>query len=118
MGTMEQMVTGKHVKGMSSLQPTDTQLLLLVSHDTNILYLQRLLDLNWIPMGFSNRIATTGGSLSFELWQDDAGEYYVKLHYDAARPDQQRHAEVLTLENPPAVSDVSSLSLFVSLSVS
>lgn len=104
---MEQYITGKHIKGMSSLQPPDTQLLLLVSHDTNILYLQRLLDLNWIPMGYSNRIATTGGTLSFELWQDDSGEYYVKVHYDAARPDQQRDAEELSLDNPPAVSDVS-----------
>jgi hypothetical protein len=105
---MEQFVTGKKIKGMSSLQSTDTQLLLLVSHDTNILYLQRLLDLNWIPMGFSNRIATTGGALSFELWQDDDEEYYVKVHYDAARPDQQRYAEVLSLDNPPAVADVCS----------
>jgi hypothetical protein len=108
LGTMEQFITGKSVKGMSSLQPTDTQLLLLVSHDTNILYLQRLLDLNWIPMGYSNRIATTGGTLSFELWQDedDEKEFYVKVHYDAARPDQQRAAEVLSLDNPPAVADV------------
>jgi hypothetical protein len=55
--------------------------LLLVSHDTNILYLQRLLDLNWIPNGFTNNIATTGGSLSFELWRskDADKEMFVKV---------------------------------------
>ena len=59
-------------------EPTN-QLLLLVSHDTNILYLQRLLDLNWIPDGFTNNIATTGGSLSFELWMSSDEEFFVKV---------------------------------------
>ena len=36
-------------------QKPDTKLVLLVSHDTNILYLQRLLDLNWIPRGKKGR---------------------------------------------------------------
>ena len=62
-------------------------------------------------MGFSNRIATTGGSLSFELWQDESNQYYVKLHYDAAKPNQQRYAEVLSLDHPPSVSEVLYLSL-------
>jgi hypothetical protein len=62
-------------------QDPDTQFLLLASHDTNILYLQRLLNLNWIPYGYTNRVASTGGSLSFELYRSNTdGELYVKVH--------------------------------------
>jgi hypothetical protein len=60
----------------------NNQLLLLFSHDTNILYLQRLLNLNWVPLGFGNNIATTGGTLNFELYQNNEnGEinYFVKV---------------------------------------
>lgn len=75
---MEQYITGKSIEGM--YQSPDTQFLLLASHDTNILYLQRLLDLNWIPYGFTNRVASTGGSLSFELYKSTTdGELYVKV---------------------------------------
>lgn len=66
------------------VQDPSNQLLLLVSHDTNILYLQRLLDLSWIPNGFTNNIATTGGSLSFELWKStdgDVEELFVKVKF-------------------------------------
>lgn len=103
--SLEQMASGKAVDGV--VQDPSNQLLLLVSHDTNILYLQRLLDLNWIPDGFTNNIATTGGSLSFELWKSkESGELFVKVHYDAASPDQQRNAEYLSLENPPSVAEL------------
>eukprot|EP00602_Paraphysomonas_sp_CaronLab_P012895 CAMPEP_0185038310 /NCGR_PEP_ID=MMETSP1103-20130426/33824_1 /TAXON_ID=36769 /ORGANISM="Paraphysomonas bandaiensis, Strain Caron Lab Isolate" /LENGTH=399 /DNA_ID=CAMNT_0027576683 /DNA_START=325 /DNA_END=1524 /DNA_ORIENTATION=+ len=103
--SMEQYISGSPVSGV--VQDIGTQLLLLVSHDMNILYLQRLLDLNWIPLGNSNRVATTGGTLSFELWKSKSDStYYVKLHYDAAGPDQQRNAEVLSLDNPPAIAEL------------
>ena len=103
--SMNQFVTGKAVKGVH--QDPSTKLLLLVSHDTNILYLQRLLGLNWIPLGFSNQVATTGGTLSFELWKESSdGSMYVKIHYDAASPQQQRNAEALSVNNPPSVADV------------
>jgi hypothetical protein len=75
---MEQRVTGKAQTGIS--QPVDTDLLLLVSHDTNILYLRELLDINWTPYGYTTGVASTGGSLQFELWRSkDNGEYFVKV---------------------------------------
>jgi hypothetical protein len=75
---MEQRVTGKAQAGIS--QPVDTELLLLVSHDTNILYLRELLDINWTPYGYTSGVASTGGSLQFELWRSkENGEYFVKV---------------------------------------
>jgi hypothetical protein len=32
-----------------------------------------------------------------------------QLHYDTASPDQQRNADVLSLENPPSVAEVNRL---------
>jgi len=76
--SMEQAVTGKPLAGMS--QPVDTELLLLLSHDTNILYLRELLDINWTPYGYTSGVASTAGSLQFELWKkSDTGDYYVKV---------------------------------------
>lgn len=58
----------------------DTQLLLLVSHDMNILYLRQLLGINWVPFGYSDGIATTAGALVFDVWQaTDDKSYYVKV---------------------------------------
>jgi hypothetical protein len=75
----------------------------------NILYLRELLDINWTPLGYSSGVATTGGTLSFDLYKaDNDGSYYVTLHYDAATPDQQRQARVLTLNDPPSTAEVSS----------
>eukprot|EP00009_Paramoeba_aestuarina_P005397 CAMPEP_0201509532 /NCGR_PEP_ID=MMETSP0161_2-20130828/2558_1 /ASSEMBLY_ACC=CAM_ASM_000251 /TAXON_ID=180227 /ORGANISM="Neoparamoeba aestuarina, Strain SoJaBio B1-5/56/2" /LENGTH=532 /DNA_ID=CAMNT_0047904509 /DNA_START=74 /DNA_END=1672 /DNA_ORIENTATION=- len=102
--SLESHMTGQSIDGL--YQKPDTKFLLLVSHDTNILYLQRLLDLNWIPRGFANRVATTGGTISFELYTNKSGHYFVKIHYDAASPEQQRNAEKLTLEAPPSVADL------------
>lgn len=103
--SIEQYVSGNSLGGVE--QPVDTQLLLLVSHDMNILYLRELLDINWVPFGYSDGIATTAGALIFDLWQSASdNSFYVKVHYDAASPNQQRDAEVLSVENPPSVSDL------------
>ncbi len=105
--SLYQKVKNGYVAGVN--QPTSNNLLLLVSHDTNILYLGTLLNLNWIPLGYGNNVASTAGALIFELYQDqDAGDgedsFYVKVHYDAASPTQQRNAENLTLDNPLSVA--------------
>lgn len=103
MGSMEQFVTKSKVDGIP--QSIDQNIILLFSHDTNILYLRRLLDVNWIPVGYGNNVASPGGALSFELWLDDVdNSYYVKLLYIAASPDQQRNAEVLDLDNEPSIA--------------
>lgn len=88
--------------GLSLTKPWN-RVLLLFCHDTNILYLRQLLTLSWLTQGQETNAASTGGALGFELWKD-AGEYFVKIHYTAASPQQQRYATNLTLANPPAES--------------
>ena len=39
----------------------------LFAHDTNILYLRHLLDLDWIATGWPMHAAPTGGALVFEV---------------------------------------------------
>ena len=46
--------------------------MLLLSHDANILYLQRLLNLNWMPESFSQNVADPGGLLAFDVWKQSA----------------------------------------------
>lgn len=43
---------------------------MLASHDFNQFYLQRLLGLNYFSYGFPENVATTAGSLRFDLYQD------------------------------------------------
>ena len=109
MATMDQYVTGTDIDGVP--QSSDQNVVLLFSHDTNILYLRRLLGVNWIPVGYGSNVASPGGALSFELWHDDAGSdtdidaYFVKLLYIAPSPDQQRNAEVLNTDtNEPSIA--------------
>lgn len=64
-----------------NIQDIDTELVLLFSHDANILYLQRLLDLNWIPDSYPENVAVPGGLLAFDLWKDqgDTESYFVSV---------------------------------------
>lgn len=76
--SLAQRVENKKIAGVN--EDISNRLLLLVSHDTNIMFLGNLLDLNWIPMGYGNNVASTGGCLHFELYQDsDSKEYFVKV---------------------------------------
>jgi len=103
--SIDQKVTSSVVDGVSASQDPHAQLVLLFSHDTNILYLRKLLDLNWIPIGHGNNVATPGGALNFELHRDDVnGTYFVKLAYIAASPEQQRSGVEMNLTHPPAVA--------------
>lgn len=107
--TLAQKVEDANLDGV--YQPKSNNLLLLVSHDTNILYLGTLLNLNWIPLGYGNNVASTSGALIFELYEDQEAsgsdeKFYVKVHYDAASPTQQRNAEILTLDNPPSIANL------------
>jgi hypothetical protein len=101
--SLDQMVTSESVPGVP--QAHNTQLVLLFSHDTNILFLRKLLDLNWIPIGHGNNVATPGGALNFELHKDDkTADYFVKIVYIAASPEQQRSGVEMNLTHPPAVA--------------
>ncbi len=98
-------------EGLGLTQPQN-KLQLLFCHDTNILYLRQMLGLSWINEGWAGLSASTGGALSFELHKQtssddgDDDEYFVKVVYTAASPQQQRFASVLTLENPPQTAEL------------
>ncbi|EGB03031.1 expressed protein [Aureococcus anophagefferens] len=79
----------------------------LFVHDTNQLYLRKLLGLQWIARGWQGNAASTGGALSFELHcagtQGAADRRcFVKTRYTVASPRQQREATVLDATTPPS----------------
>jgi hypothetical protein len=79
--SIEQFITKQPIDGVP--QDVDTELVMLFSHDANILYLQRLIDLNWIPESFPENVAVPGGLLAFDLWKDEdasgSGSYFVSV---------------------------------------
>ena len=90
------------VAGVSTAK---TRVSLLFCHDTNLLYLRRLLRIEWLASGWQSNAASTGGTLAFELWRDaDTKSSFVKVVWAAASPMQQRSGAVLTLESPPPSS--------------
>ena len=83
---------------------SSTKVSLLFCHDTNLLYLRRLLGITWLASGWQGNAASTGGTLAFELWKGDDGAFSVRVVWAVATPAQQRDATVLSLETPPASS--------------
>lgn len=85
----------------------ETSVVALFVHDTNQLYLRKLLGLKWIARGWQGNAASTGGALSFELHcagtQGAADRRcFVKTRYTVASPRQQREATVLDATTPPS----------------
>ena len=85
----------------------ETSVVALFVHDTNQLYLRKLLGLQWIARGWQGNAASTGGALSFELHcagtQGAADRRcFVKTRYTVASPRQQREATVLDATTPPS----------------
>jgi hypothetical protein len=105
LASFEQYITQSTVNGVE--QDISTKLLLLVSHDFNAFYLQRLLNLEYISLGFhQENVATTAGSLTFDLFNDINMNYYVKVKYQAATPIQQRNGTILNLNVPPGTAEI------------
>ncbi|KAH8056211.1 hypothetical protein JL722_7513 [Aureococcus anophagefferens] len=91
---------------MADATPESSVVALFV-HDTNQLYLRKLLGLQWIARGWQGNAASTGGALSFELHcagtQGAADRRcFVKTRYTVASPRQQREATVLDATTPPS----------------
>jgi hypothetical protein len=92
-------------------QSLQTKWVLLVSHDFNLVWLQKLLNVNWITNGFGFDITSTGMGVSFQLFKTknsagSASDYYVRMQVESASPDQQRQKQKLTLSNPPGHADI------------
>jgi hypothetical protein len=66
--TTQSFLDGSAAPGVE--QAPSNNVLMLVSHDFNQFYLQRLLGLNYFSYGFPENVATTAGSLRFDLYQD------------------------------------------------
>jgi len=103
LASLQSVIDGVRMKGVE--QSLDKNVLLLVSHDFNNFYLQRLLGIDYFALGFPQNVATTAGSLRFDLHQNPSGRYFVSLTYTAATPDQQRENTNL-LEETPAISRI------------
>jgi 4-phytase / acid phosphatase len=98
LAALEQSVARKPVPGAPG-KPGD-HALFLVGHDTNIVTVAGLLNLNWILDGRRDD-TPPGGALIFELWRSASGEYSVRVFYTAQTLEQMRQAQRLTLANPP-----------------
>ena len=66
----------------------DANIRALFAHDTNILYLRHLLDLDWIATGWPMHAAPTGGALVFEV----RGQF-VRTVFRAQSPASQHSGE-------------------------
>jgi len=86
---------------LDSMQQAIRQKAILVGHDTNLANISGALDLSWL---FDGRRDDTppGGSLTFELWQNDTtSNYTIRLFYTAQTLDQMRSATPLSLATAP-----------------
>ncbi len=79
----------------------------LVGHDTNIVNIARLLNLDWQILGFEANDASPGGAVSFELLRDtQGGRRYVRVVYLAQTLDQLRNATELDQRTRPGMVEV------------
>jgi 4-phytase/acid phosphatase len=102
--TLQQAVTGKEFPG--ALGKVGDYAVILVGHDTNLANIAGTLNLNWLVDGRRDD-TPPGGALVFELWgQPGTSRYEVRAYYTSQTLDQMRNLTVLTLENPPARSNV------------
>ena len=68
--TLAQVADGVEYSGAGlGAARSSTKVSLLFCHDTNLLYLRRLLGITWLASGWQGNAASTGGTLAFELWK-------------------------------------------------
>jgi 4-phytase/acid phosphatase len=102
---MEQAAEGKPVPGALG-RPGDA-LLILSGHDANLSNLSGMLGLSWRLHGYQPDDTPPGGALVFSLWRNEAGRDSVTAQYIAQSLDQMRHADRLTVAEPPLRQEVS-----------
>lgn len=99
LASLEQIAFGKKLDAV--IQPITNKLTVFFAHDFNVLYLKKLLGLSWTPQGFGSNVATTGGAVVFDLYQNKTKEFFVSVRYIAATPQQQRGGVDL-VKTPPS----------------
>jgi 4-phytase / acid phosphatase len=102
--TLRQAATGKECAG--ALGKPGDHVVVLVGHDTNLANIAGMLNLNWVIDGRRND-TPPGGALIFELWQGAGNSAYeVRTYYTSQTLEQMREAAPLTLDKPPARTDI------------
>ena len=74
----------------------------LVGSDNNIVALASVLGVHFQLAGYAQDDPPIGGALGIELWQDPAGQRYVRLFYQAQSLDQLRELRPLDGAAAPA----------------
>ena len=101
--TLQQGVESKPVAG--AIAPPGKKLVLLVGHDTNLGPIAELLGMHWNLDGRADD-TPPGTELAFELWQTPEHTYRVRLNVAMQTLRQDRQAQQLTQQNPPAEQEV------------
>jgi len=105
LATLTQAARGQPVEG--ALGAPGQRLVVLVGHDSNIVPLGRLLDLNWRLPGTPANPVLPGGAMIFELRRRHAdGQLVVRTRYVSESLDQMRAGTPLTLEHPPGSAPI------------
>lgn len=97
--TIEQGARGAPVPG--AVGRPGQKIAVLLGHDSNLINLAGLLDLNWILPGTQQDPVLPSGALVFELRRDDAGRQWLRVAYISPTIEQQHRGDALGLRHPP-----------------
>jgi 4-phytase/acid phosphatase len=97
--TLDQGAEQRRVE--DAVGPVNSEIVLLVGHDTNLAGVAALLGLHWTLDGRRDD-TPPGTELAFELWQNERGTYTVRVTVAMQTLNQMRQLRELTLAAPPA----------------
>lgn len=98
-GSLQQTLTGASLPGM--MHGPSAKLVYLAGHDTNLVMLRYMLDLDWVVEGWVQNTPPPGGMLVIELHEERQAQF-VRIYFEVARPEQMRSLHDFTPADPPA----------------
>lgn len=105
LSTLEQAARAQAVPG--AIGAPGQRLVVVVGHDSNIVPLASLLDIDWAVPGAPQSPFLPGGALVFELrHRRRDGQFLVRTRYVSPTIEQSRAARPFTLEHPPASAEI------------
>ncbi|HAT3924338.1 TPA: histidine-type phosphatase [Citrobacter amalonaticus] len=91
-----------HADPRISASAPDSRMVMYVAHDTNLSYLQPLLNVTWQLEGYQKDDTPPGSTLMFERFQNNkTHQTYIGLTFMTQSLDQMRRLEPLNAKNPP-----------------
>ncbi|HEY3756098.1 MAG TPA: histidine-type phosphatase [Opitutaceae bacterium] len=102
--TFDQAVQRSAVPG--AIGPANQKVLVLLGHDTNLINLAGLLNIDWILPGSELDCVLPGGSLVMELRRDDQGKQWVRIEYVSETMQQLHDGTRVSLANPPGIAPI------------